>query len=60
MQSIVATQGQGCHIGRFAAKFQKFGRISGWLAVRFLGWPCGFFWPFCEGRLAENFSVGRF
>jgi len=30
-------------IGSFAAKFQKFGRILGWLAVRFLDWPFGFF-----------------
>ena len=45
---------QGCQIGRFAAEFLKFGRISGWLAARLFGCPFGFFWPFFEGRLAEN------
>jgi len=49
---------QGCQIGRFAAKFQKFGRISSLLAVRFLGWPFGFFWPFFKSRLAE-YILGR-
>ena len=47
-------------IGRFAAKFQKFGSISNWLPVRFLGWAFGFLWPFFEGRLAENFFCWPF
>jgi len=32
----------------------KFGYISSWLAVRFLGWP------FFEGRLAKNFFFWPF
>jgi len=50
---------QVCQIGRFAANFQKFGRISGWLTVRFLGWPFGFFGHF-HSRLAENFFCWPF
>jgi len=52
---------QGCQIGHFAAKFLKFGRISSWLVVRFLGWPLGFFWPFCRKyfllAVFENVSI---
>ena len=46
---------QGCQMARFAAEFRKFGDISSWLAVRLLGWPFGFFWPFFKGRLTEKF-----
>jgi len=42
------------------AKFQRFGRISNWLAVRFLGWRFVFFWPYFEGCLAENFFCWPF
>jgi len=54
---------QGCQIGHFVAKllrFWKFGHISSWLAVQFLGWPFGLFWPFFKGRLAENFFCWPF
>jgi len=44
---------QGCQSGRFAAKFYKFGRIPGCLAVRLFGWPFGFFGRF-HARLIEN------
>jgi len=48
VQYDTCTKWQGCQIGRFAAKFQKFGRISSWLAVRFLGSPFGFFGRFLK------------
>ena len=51
---------QGCQIGRFGAKFRKFGRISSWLAVRFLAGSLAFFWPFCKRHLAENFLCWPF
>ena len=54
----------GCKIGRFATNFQKFGRISGWLAVRFLSWSLAFLpvftivWPnFFLLAVFKNMSV---
>ena len=51
---------QVCQIGRFVVKFPKFGHISSWLAVRFLGWPFGFFWPFFKVVWPKIFSVKPF
>jgi len=38
-------------MGRFVAKFAKFGRISIRLAVQFLGWPFGASGTFYVGHV---------
>jgi len=50
LATLDASLEQGCQMGR----------ISSWLAVRFSGWPFGFFWPFFKGRVVANFFCWAF